>query len=241
VTRIFAVKEKPPVSQGAVIGAVNQFCRPHDVVVCAAGSLPGDLHKLWRTRDPKGYHLEYGYSCMGYEVAGGLGVKMAAPEREVYVMVGDGSWLMMSSELVTSIQESHKLTVVLLDNHGFQSIGGLSQSIGNAKFGTQYRFRDPQTGRLDGANVPLDFAANARSLGAQVFTARDIPELKDALEKARKQTKTTVIVIETDPEKRVPGYESWWDVPVAEVSEIASVKKARREFEKAVKKERYFL
>jgi 3D-(3,5/4)-trihydroxycyclohexane-1,2-dione acylhydrolase (decyclizing) len=241
VDRIYHTPAGVPVSQAEVIGAVNDFARPQDVVLCAAGSLPGDLHKLWRTRDPKGYHLEYGYSCMGYEVAGGLGVKMAAPEREVYVMVGDGSWLMMSSELVTSIQEGHKLTVVLLDNHGFQSIGGLSQSIGNAKFGTQYRFRDPKTGRLEGANVPLDFAASARSLGAQVFTARDIPELKDALEKARKQTKTTVIVIETDPEKRVPGYESWWDVPVAEVSEIASVRKARKEFERAAKQERHFL
>lgn len=241
VDRIYHTPTGLPVSQGEVIGAVNDFARPRDVVLCAAGSLPGDLHKLWRTRDPKGYHLEYGYSCMGYEVAGGLGVKMAAPDREVYVMVGDGSWLMMSSELVTAVQEGIKLTIVLLDNHGFQSIGGLSQSIGNDHFGTQYRFRNPKTGRLDGASVPLDFAANARSLGAQVFSARDLPELKGALEKARKQTKTTVIVIETDPEKRVPGYESWWDVPVAEVSEMPSVRKARAEFEKAVKRERYFL
>jgi len=230
-----------PLSQAEVIGAVNDFSRPQDVVLCAAGSLPGDLHKLWRTRDPKGYHLEYGYSCMGYEVAGGLGVKMAAPEREVYVMVGDGSWLMMSSELVTSVQEGYKLTVMLLDNHGFQSIGGLSQALGSGGFGTRYRFRDAKTGRLEGQYVPIDFAANARSLGAHVMTARDIPELKAALAEARKQNKTTVIVIETDPEKRAPGYESWWDVPVAEVSENPSVRKARKEFEKAVKKEKYFL
>jgi 3D-(3,5/4)-trihydroxycyclohexane-1,2-dione acylhydrolase (decyclizing) len=178
---------------------------------------------------------------MGYEIAGGLGAKMAAPEREVYVMVGDGSWLMMSSELVTSIQEGYKLTVIMLDNHGFQSIGGLSKAIGSGGFGTSYRFRTSKTGHLDGAPVPVDYAANAHSLGAHVLIARDIPELKDALQKASRQTKTTVIVIETDPEKRAPGYESWWDVPVAEVSESASVRAARKEFEKAVKNERYFL
>jgi len=241
VDRIYHTPTGLPVSQGEVIGAVNDFSRPQDVVLCAAGSLPGDLHKLWRTRDPKGYHLEYGYSCMGYEIAGGLGAKMAAPDREIYVLVGDGSWLMMSSELVTAVQEGYKLTIVLLDNHGFQSIGGLSQAIGSGGFGTQYRFRNPESGQLDGQPVPIDFAANARSLGAHVLTARDIPELKDALGKARKQTKPTVIVVETDPDKRLPGYESWWDVPVAEVSEISSVRKARKEFEKAVKKERYFL
>src|SRR5205823_5953398 len=170
VSRIYSPKnDTPPISQGAVIGAVNEAARPQDVVLCAAGSLPGDLHKLWRTRDPKGYHLEYGNSCMGYEIAGGLGVKMAAPDREVYGMVGDGSWLMMSSELVTAVQEGFKLTVVLLDNHGFQSIGGLSQAIGNGTFGTRYRSRNSKTGHLDGEVVPVDYAANARSLGAHVL------------------------------------------------------------------------
>ena len=178
---------------------------------------------------------------MGYEVVGGLGAKMAAPEREVYVMVGDGSWLMMSSELLTSVQEGCKLTVVLLDNHGFQSIGGLSQAIGHGTFGTRYRFRNPKTGLLDGENVPVDFAANARSLGAHVISARDINDLKAALAEARQQTKTTVIVIETDAEKRAPGYESWWDVPIAEVSEIKSVKAARKGYEAARTKERYHL
>ncbi len=242
VARIYAAKgDRPPICQGAVIGAVNDAARPQDVVLCAAGSLPGDLHKLWRTRDPKGYHLEYGYSCMGYEVAGGLGVKMADPAREVYVMVGDGSWLMMSTELVTSIQEGYKLTVVLLDNHGFQSIGGLSRAIGNGSFGVTYRFRDAKSGQLDGRNVPVDYAANAASLGAHVIEARDITELKAALEAAREQTITTVIVVETDSEKRVPGYESWWDVPISEVSEMDSVKRARKEYESARTKERYFL
>src|SRR5262245_25616183 len=194
VARLCHTPTGVPVSQAEVIGAVNDFSRPEDVVLCAAGSLPGDLHRLWRTRDPKGYHMEYGYSCMGYEVAGGLGVKMAAPDREVYVMVGDGSWLMMSSELVTSIQEGYKLTVVLLDNHGFQSIGGLSQAIGSGDFGTRYRFRDDTSGQLDGAPIPVDYAANARSLGAHVITVQDRAELQAALETARHQTRTTVIV-----------------------------------------------
>jgi 3D-(3,5/4)-trihydroxycyclohexane-1,2-dione acylhydrolase (decyclizing) len=241
VDRLYHTPTGLPVSQGEVVGAVNDFSRPRDVVVCAAGSLPGDLHKLWRTRDPKGYHMEYGYSCMGYEVAGGLGVKMAAPDREIYVMVGDGSWLMMSSELVTSVQEGHKLTILLLDNHGFQSIGGLSKAIGSNGFGTSYRCRNPKTGHLDGPNVSVDYAANARSLGAHVIEVRDIAGLKAALKEAREQSITTVIVIETDPEKRAPGYESWWDVPIAEVSQMNSVKSARRQFEKDAKKERYLL
>lgn len=241
VERIYHLEHGPLPSQGEVIGVVNEFSRPEDVVVCAAGSLPGDLHKLWRTRDPKGYHLEYGYSCMGYEIAGGLGVKMAAPEREVYVMVGDGSWLMMSSDLVTSIQEGYKLTVILLDNHGFSSIGGLSQSIGSGGFGTQYRYRNLQTGQLDGEYLPVDFAANARSLGAHVLTARTLPELRTALAEAREADRTTVIVVEVDREQRVPAYESWWDVPVAEVSDMVTVQDARREYEQQRARERYFL
>jgi 3D-(3,5/4)-trihydroxycyclohexane-1,2-dione acylhydrolase (decyclizing) len=220
---------------------VNDAARPQDVVLCAAGSLPGGLHKLWRTRDPKGYHLEYGYSCMGYEIAGGLGVKMADPAREVYVMVGDGSYLMMSQEIVTSVQEGFKLTIVLLDNQGFSSIGGLSQAVGCGGFGARYRYRSKATGQLDGEQLPVDFAANARSLGAHVIEAKDIRGLKAALEDARRQTKTTLIAIKTDIEKRVPGYESWWDVPVAEVSEIASVNEAREEYQKGRRKERYFL
>jgi 3D-(3,5/4)-trihydroxycyclohexane-1,2-dione acylhydrolase (decyclizing) len=178
---------------------------------------------------------------MGYEIAGGLGAKMAAPEREVYVMVGDGSWLMMSSELVTSIQEGYKLTVVMLDNHGFQSIGGLSQAIGSERFGTRYRFRNKKSGQLDGETVPIDYAANARSLGAHVVRAHDLAQLKSALRDAQLQTKTTVIVVETDPLKGVPGYESWWDVPIAQVSEIDSVRRARKAYEQARTKEQYFL
>ncbi len=230
----------PLPSQGEVIGAVNTFARPQDVVVCAAGSLPGDLHKLWRTRDPKGYHLEYGYSCMGYEVAGGVGVKMAAPDRDVYVMVGDGSWLMMSSDLVTALQEGIKITVILIDNGGFGSIGNLSTSVGSDAFGTKYRYRGAD-GQLSGERVRVDFAANARSLGAHVIACPTIADLRTGLAEARTQTRATVLTIETDPAAGVPGYESWWDVPPAEVSEMDKVKAARRAYEEAVKKERWFL
>lgn len=242
VTRIYTLEHGPDLtSQGEVIGALNTFSQEKDVVVCAAGSLPGDLHKLWRTRDPKGYHLEYGYSCMGYEIAGGLGVKMADPQREIYVMVGDGSYLMMAQEIVTSLQEGIKLTIILIDNHGFASIGGLSQSIGSQGFGTRYLYRDPETGQLGGEYLPVDFAANARSLGAHVIEAKDLASFRKALEEAKVQTRTTVITIETDREQRVPGYESWWDVPIAEVSTVESVQQARASYEQAKKKERHYL
>jgi 3D-(3,5/4)-trihydroxycyclohexane-1,2-dione acylhydrolase (decyclizing) len=226
-------------SQAEVIGALNAVLGPRDVMVCAAGSLPGDLHKLWRARDPKGYHLEYGYSCMGYEIAGGFGVKMAAPDREVVVMVGDGSYLMMAQELATAVQEGIKLTVLLLDNHGFSSIGGLSESVGCAGFGTEYRVRG-KSGQLDGAPVPVDFAANAASLGAQVIHARTRDALAPAFREALANTNTTVVVIPVDRNARVGGYESWWDVPVAETSSLDTVRKARAVYEEAVKKQRRF-
>jgi 3D-(3,5/4)-trihydroxycyclohexane-1,2-dione acylhydrolase (decyclizing) len=241
VERLFNLLQTPPISQSEVIGIVNSFSRPEDVVVCAAGSLPGDLHKLWRTRNPKGYHLEYGNSCMGYEIAGGLGVKMADPSREVYVMVGDGSYLMMSSEIVTAIQEGVKLNIILLNNYGFSSIGGLSQALGSGGFGTDYRARRAESGQLDGGRLEVDFAANAESLGAHVIRAVTRDDLQQALNEARQHERTTVIVIEVDKEVRVPGYESWWDVPVAEVSEMESVKGARESYDEAVKRERRFL
>ena len=150
VERIYTAGHRPILSQGEVIGAANQASDDRDVMVAAAGSLPGDLHKLWRTRDPKQYHLEYGYSCMGYEIAGGLGIKMADPDREVYVMVGDGSYLMMAQEIMTSIQEDVKLTIVLLDNYGHASIGGLSEATGSDGFGTKFKMRNAASGQLDG-------------------------------------------------------------------------------------------
>ena len=241
VDRLFHLSNQPLPAQSEVIGAIWESAKPRDVLVSAAGSHPGDLHKLWRTHQPNTYHLEYGYSCMGYEIPGAMGVKMADPSREVYAFVGDGTYLMMPSEIVTSVQEGIKLIIVLVDNHGFASIGGLSQSLGSSGFGTRYRLRDQATGQLEGETLTVDFAANARSLGADAIRACTIEEFRQALQEARKATKTTVIVIETEREVRVPGYASWWDVAVAETSSMESVKKARAEYEEAVKRERYFL
>jgi 3D-(3,5/4)-trihydroxycyclohexane-1,2-dione acylhydrolase (decyclizing) len=239
--RIFSTRHGPPLSQGEVIGAVLKASRPQDVVVCAAGSLPGDLHKLWQTCRPGGYHMEYGFSCMGYEIAGGLGVKMADRSREVFVMVGDGSFLMMSSEIVTSIQEGYKLTIVLLDNHGYSSIGGLSQSLGSRGFGTNYERRSSQTGQLDGGILPVDFAAITQAMGELTIRAKTYADLETALAAVKRASSTSVIVVETDKEARVPGYESWWDVPVAEVSDMPEVRKAHAAYEKALAKERMFV
>jgi 3D-(3,5/4)-trihydroxycyclohexane-1,2-dione acylhydrolase (decyclizing) len=227
--------------QGQVIGALQEFLAPTDVIVCAAGSLPGDLHKLWRARDPKGYHMEYGYSCMGYEIAGGLGVKMAAPDRDVYVLVGDGSYLMMAQEIVTAVQEGVKITIVLLDNHGFASIGGLSESVGSGGFGTRYCYRNAATGELDGEQLPVDLAANAASLGANVIRAGTLAAFRDALAASKADSRTTVIVVPVDRESRVGGYESWWDVPVAEVSATPDVQRARAAYQDAKQRERDFL
>lgn len=241
VDRLFHLNNQPLPAQSEVIGAIWESAGPRDVLVSAAGSHPGDLHKLWRTHQPNTYHLEYGYSCMGYEIPGAMGVKMADPSREVYAFVGDGTYLMMPSEILTSVQEGVKIIIVVVDNHGFASIGGLSQSLGSEGFGTRFRMRDQKSGQLDGEYLPVDLAANARSLGAAAITACNIEEFKQALQDARKATKTTVIVVETEREVRVPGYDSWWDVAVAETSTMDTVKKARAEYEEALKKERYFL
>jgi 3D-(3,5/4)-trihydroxycyclohexane-1,2-dione acylhydrolase (decyclizing) len=238
VDRIYGIRKAPPISQGEVIGVVNATIQVGDTMVCAAGSLPGDLHKLWRTNRPGGYHLEYGYSCMGYEIAGGLGVKMANPDGAVYVLVGDGSYLMMAQEIVTSLQEGYKLNIVLLDNHGFSSIGGLSRSCGNEGMGTNYRYR--RDGKYDGDLLPVDFVSNAASLGAWATRARTRDELSSALVEGRKHPRTSVVVVETAYEERVPGYESWWDVAIAEVSEREPVRAAREKYEEALKKERIF-
>jgi 3D-(3,5/4)-trihydroxycyclohexane-1,2-dione acylhydrolase (decyclizing) len=246
VERLYHLNHQPIPAQSEVIGAVNDVAGPGDVVVCAAGSMPGDLHKLWRTRDPKQYHVEYGYSCMGYEIAGALGVKMAVPDREVFSMVGDGSYLMMSSEIVTAIQEGIKLIIVLVDNHGFKSIGGLSRSLGTDGFGTQYRFRKNGSLGLDGdktpsAVLPIDLVANAASMGAESVRVRTVDELREALQNAKRATRTSVICIEADRYESVPDNESWWDVPVAEVSTVDAVKAARQDYEKSKKKQQRYL
>ncbi|MET4432623.1 3D-(3,5/4)-trihydroxycyclohexane-1,2-dione acylhydrolase (decyclizing) [Mycolicibacterium sp. 624] len=212
-------------NQNQVIGLANTLSDPRDVVVCAAGSMPGDLHKLWRTRDPKGYHVEYGYSCMGYEIAGGLGVRMADDSRDVFVMVGDGSYLMMATELVTAVQEGIKVIVVLVQNHGFASIGSLSEALGSQRFGTSYRYRSDD-GRLDGDKLPVDLAANAASLGADVIKVATASEFGDAVKVAKASDRTTVIHVETDPMIPAPDSESWWDVPVSEVSALDSTRAA---------------
>jgi 3D-(3,5/4)-trihydroxycyclohexane-1,2-dione acylhydrolase (decyclizing) len=220
VDGVYGQRSPEPLAQAEIIGALNAFVGPRDVIVGAAGSLPGDLHKLWRAREPNTYHLEYGYSCMGYEIAGGLGVKMADPSRDVYVMLGDGSYLMMAQEIVTSIQEGYKLVILLLDSGGYASIGGLSRSIGSGGFGTGFDYQ-----------VPIDLAANAASLGAVVYRASDRTSLEAGLQSARAADRTAVIYARVDPLKGVPGCESWWDVPVAEVSEQPTVQAARQAWE----------
>ncbi|CAA9413660.1 MAG: Epi-inositol hydrolase [uncultured Propionibacteriaceae bacterium] len=227
-------------TQNEVIGMVNELSDPRDVVVCAAGSMPGDLHKLWRTRDPLGYHVEYGYSCMGYEVAGGLGVAMACPDRDVFVMVGDGSYLMMATELVTAVQEGVKIITVLVQNHGFASIGALSESLGSQRFGTKYRRRSA-SGRLDGDLLPVDLAANAATLGVDVMKVTTAPEFADAVKMAKAADASTVIYVETDPLIGSPDSQSWWDVPVSEVSTLTSTQDARRVYEEHKATQRLFL
>ena len=242
--------------QGALIGAVNEHGDPDAVMVGAAGSLPGDMHKLWRARHSKQYHLEYGYSCMGYEIAGGLGIKMAEPDREVYVMVGDGSYLMMNTDLITSIQEGYKLTVILMDNTGFRSIGSLSRSLGQDGFGTRYIYPDQvEAAHRNGQSynglptdesgydvdpLPVDLATNAESLGCHVIRCQSVSDVVQALQDAKSVDRTTVIYVPDDRYLGVQGY-SWWDVPVAEVSELDSVNAAREEWEEMRTQERYYI
>jgi 3D-(3,5/4)-trihydroxycyclohexane-1,2-dione acylhydrolase (decyclizing) len=228
-------------TQNEVIGMVNELSDPRDVVVCAAGSMPGDLHKLWRTRDPKGYHVEYGYSCMGYEVAGGLGVRLACPDRDVFVMVGDGSYLMMATELVTAVQESIKIITVLVQNHGYASIGSLSESLGSQRFGTRYRYRNPETGRLDGEKLPVDLAANAASLGVEVLKTTTAGEFAEAIKAAKTADHSIVIYVETDPMIGPPDSESWWDVPVSETSTLDSTQQARKTYDEHKATQKLFL
>ncbi len=246
VERLVSATDGDPPSQAAIIGAVNDAAGETGVVVNAAGSGPGDLHKLWRARDPagKGYHVEYGYSCMGYEIPGGMGVKLAAPERPVYVLIGDGSYLMLPGELVTAVAERIPIVIVLIDNHGYASIGALSRSVGSAGFGTHYRW--PVNGALPldppaSDVLPLDLALNAASLGARVMRASSIQSLREALESARDPDGPVVIYVEADRYAGVPSYESWWDVPVAEVSEETSVRAAREEYERALSAQRHYL
>jgi 3D-(3,5/4)-trihydroxycyclohexane-1,2-dione acylhydrolase (decyclizing) len=239
----YAIRNTPLPSQSELVGVINDLGDPEAVMVNAAGSLPGDLHKLWRARHPSQYHLDYGFSTMGYEIAGGLGVKMADPAREVYVLVGDGSYLMLSNEIITSIQEHLKLTIILMDNRGYKSIGSLSRSLGQEGFGTRYTFSDE--GRVmsdeDAAvrDLPVDLAMNARSMGACVMECKTRDEFVKALHAAKEIDYTTVIYVQNDRYLGTPGY-SWWDVPPAEVSEMPGVQEKRKAWEEMRGKERLF-
>jgi 3D-(3,5/4)-trihydroxycyclohexane-1,2-dione acylhydrolase (decyclizing) len=241
VERLVSAGHQPLPSQAEVIGAVNDAAGETGVVVCAAGSMPGDLHKLWRARDPKGYHVEYGYSCMGYEIPGGMGVKLAAPEREVFVMIGDGSYLMLPGELPTAVAEGIKLVIVLVQNHGYASIGALSRSVGSGGFGTLYHSRPDATDADPGEPLSIDLAANAESLGARVIRARTIDDVRAGLLAAREADGPVVVHVEVDRYAGVPSYESWWDVPGAEVAADASVREARAEYERARRAQRQYL
>jgi len=239
VTGLRTVNGEPgDLGQAEVIGVVNDAVGGHATVVCAAGSLPGDLLRLWRVDDPKAYHVEYGFSCMGYEIAAGLGVRLADADREVVVMVGDGSYLMLNSEIVTAVAEGLKLTIVVLDNHGYQCILALQRGVGVPDFGNELRFRDRTTNRLTGPYVPIDFRAHAEAMGALGLLARTPDELRDALAQARAADRISVILVPTEPEKRVPGFESWWDVPVAATSEQQGVRGARKAYETARERQR---
>lgn len=241
VEQAYTTRRTPVASQSEVIGAVNEISAPRDVVICAAGSMPGDLHKLWRTRDAKGYHVEYGYSCMGYEIAGGVGARMACPDRDVFIMVGDGSYLMMAQELVTAVQENIKVIVVLVQNHGFASIGELSEALGCQRFGTSYRYRNQTSQRLDGGILPVDLAANAESLGVRVLRAGNIDEFRTLLQEAKRATGPVLVHVETDPLIPAPSSESWWDVPVAEVAQLKTTQAARKVYDTHKKSQRNYL
>ena len=218
VDRLYAAEHEAGLAQTKAVGIVNRTIDPSSVIVCAAGSLPGDLHRLWRSTEPKTYHMEYGFSCMGYEVSGAFGAALAEPDREVYAMVGDGSYLMLHSELVTSLQEQKKMTVLLFNNNGFQCIHNLQREHGSDGFGNEFRYRETDSGRLTGEYMPMDFAAHARSMGAKAYRAETAEQLEQALRDAKNETVTTLIEIPVVPGTNTGGYESWWNVGVPEVS-----------------------
>ncbi|MGA5808567.1 3D-(3,5/4)-trihydroxycyclohexane-1,2-dione acylhydrolase (decyclizing) [Streptomyces cellulosae] len=220
-------------TQTQVLGALDAVVGDDDVVINAAGSLPGDLHKLWRARSPRQYHLEYGYSCMGYEIPASLGVQQAAPGTPVWALVGDGTYLMMPTEIVTAVQEGLPVNVVLVQNHGYASIGGLSEETGGERYGTAYRYR-ADDGSFTGAPLPVDLAANAASLGMDVLRAKTVRELRTALAEARASDRPTCVYVETDPAPTAPPAEAWWDVPVAEVATREAAVRARERYDARV-------
>jgi 3D-(3,5/4)-trihydroxycyclohexane-1,2-dione acylhydrolase (decyclizing) len=231
-------------TQAQVLGLLDEIADESDILINAAGSLPGDLHKLWRTRSRDQYHLEYGYSCMGYEIPAAIGVGLAAPGRPVWALVGDGTYLMMPTEIVTAVQENVPIKMLLVQNHGYASIGGLSESVGGERFGTAYRHRDPDDGTFTGAPLPVDLAANAASLGMRVLRAKTVRDLRAALAEARAADTPTCVYVETQTADTVSGpppAQAWWDVPVAETATRASAVKAREEYDRHVSTRRRHL
>ncbi|WSQ09333.1 3D-(3,5/4)-trihydroxycyclohexane-1,2-dione acylhydrolase (decyclizing) [Streptomyces sp. NBC_01231] len=230
--------EEPDIrpTQPQVLGALDALVDESDVIINAAGSLPGDLHKMWRARSRDQYHLEYGYSCMGYEIPAAIGVKMAAPERNVWALVGDGTYLMMPTEIVTAVQEGIAIKILLVQNHGYASIGGLSESVGGERFGTAYRYQSDD-GTYTGAPLPVDLAANVASLGMRVLRAKTVRDLRAALAEARSADTPTCVYVETETADTVSGAppaQAWWDVPVAETATRPSAVKARELYERHV-------
>jgi len=238
VTEIRTPKDSNDVAEIEAIGLINEAVGGKATVVCAAGNMPGELLRLWRPEEPKAYHLEYGFSCMGYEIPGGIGVKLAEPERDVVVMIGDGTYLMMNSEIVTAVSEGLALTIVIIDNHGYQCILGLQRICGVSDFGNELRFRDPKTGMLNGEYVPIDFVKHAEAMGAHAVLVKTAAEITSALKEAKQRKGVSVVLIPVDPEKRMPPLGTWWDVPVAEVSTIDKTRQTRENYEKATKKQR---
>lgn len=223
-------------TQAQVLGLLDALVTEDDILINAAGSLPGDLHKLWRARSPRQYHVEYGYSCMGYEIPAALGVQLAAPGRPVWALVGDGTYLMNPTEIVTAVQESLPVKLVILQNHGYASIGGLSESVGAERFGTAYRYRD-QDGGYTGLPLPVDLAANAASLGMRVLRARSVRDLREALTEARGADRPTCVHVETetaDTASGPPPAQAWWDVPVAETASRPPAAEARKTYDRQI-------
>lgn len=228
VDRLYADEAEGGLSQTRALGIINQTIDPEAVIVNAAGSLPGDLQRLWRSVHPKTYHMEYGFSTMGYEVSGAFGVALAEPGRDVYALVGDGSYLMLHSEMITSLQERRKITILLFDNHGYQCIHNLQRENGSGGFGNEFRYRSPETGSLSGDYLSFDFAAHARSLGVKAYSATTAEELEAALKLAKEEEATTLIAISVLPGTNTGGYESWWRVGVSEHSSSNEVNAAHR-------------
>jgi 3D-(3,5/4)-trihydroxycyclohexane-1,2-dione acylhydrolase (decyclizing) len=227
-------------AQTSVIGRINKLIDDHAVIVGASGSLPGDLQRMWVSKTRNTYHMEYGYSCMGYEIAGAFGAKLAEPDKEVYAMTGDGSYLMLHTELVTSVQEGKKINVILFDNSGFGCINNLQMGNGMGSFGTEFRKRNPETGKLDGTIMTIDYAKAAEGYGVKTYSVRTMQELEHAILDSKKQTVSTLIDIKVLPKTMTHGYDSWWHVGVSEVSSNESIQSAFKDKEANLVKARAY-